>query len=377
MPFSVERVENRHQRRCFIELPFRLYRDDPYWVPPVRHLQMEIFDKRKHPFHHHADVNFYLARDDKGQVRGRIASILNHAHNDYHGERTGFFGFLETENDQELAQVLLETCRRDLAEAGMDRVRGPMNFSTNEECGLLVKGFDGSPLIMMPYNPPWYMDLLTGCGYAKVKDLFAYKLYSALAVKSRMARVAELVRRRSNAVLRDISVRRIHQEVPLIMDIYNECWRDNWGFVPMTKMELDRMADELRMILVPSMAPILEVDGRPVAFAVSMMDANQAFIRAGGSLVKAILALKVPFFRVRMDRSRVLLLGVSKDYRGRGFEALLIDRIISSNVEQGVEWGELSWILEDNVSMRRILERDLKAEQYRTYRIYEKEIVRH
>jgi GNAT superfamily N-acetyltransferase len=374
MPVSVEKVENRGQLRQFIDLPFKLYSDDPNWVPPVKFFQRELLNRDKHPFHRHAEVEYYLARDGNGRVRGRIASIVNHAHNEYHSERTGFFGFLEMENDPELASALLTRCEETLRSAGMSRIRGPMNFSTNEECGMLVKGFDGSPLIMMTYNPEWYPVLMEACGYGKAEDLFAYKLYSALAVESRMARVAELVRKRSNAVMRDISVSRIHQEVPLIMDIYNECWQDNWGFVPMTRDELSHMADELKAIMVSSMAPILEVDGQAVAFAISLPDANQAMKKAGGSLLKAILALKVPLFRVRMDRSRVLLLGVRKAYRGRGFEALLIDRIISSNVEQGVVWGELSWILEDNVSMRRILERDLKAEQYRTYRIYEKEL---
>lgn len=374
MPFTIERVAHRKQLNSFIDLPFRLYRDDPNWVPPVRHLQRQLLDRNRHPFHHHSDVEYFLARDGEGTVRGRVASIVNHAHNEYHDEKTGFFGFMEMENDLRLTRCLLEACEEELDAAGMERVRGPMNFSTNEECGLLVKGFDGPPLIMMPYNPPWYEDLLEGSGLTGIKDLYAYSLRSSLAADSRMSRVAGLVQRRSNAVLRDISRKRIHQEVPLIMDIYNECWRDNWGFVPMTKEELDMMADELKMIMVPRMAPIVEVDGEPVAFAVSLPDANQAFIRAGGSLLKAVLALKVPFFRVNIDRSRVLLLGVRNAYRGRGFEALLIDRIIKSNVEQGVVWGELSWILEDNLSMRRILERDLKAEQYRTYRIFQKDI---
>ncbi len=374
MPFTIERVASREKLNRFVDLPFRLYRDDPNWVPPVKYLQRQLLDRSKHPFHRHADVEYFLARDGEGTVRGRVASIVNHAHNEYHDEKTGFFGFMEMENDLRLTRCLLEACQKELEAAGMDRIRGPMNFSTNEECGLLVKGFDGPPLIMMPYNPPWYEDLLEGSGFAPIKDLYAYSLRSSLAVDSRMSRVADMVRRRSSAVLRDISRKRIHQEVPLIMDIYNECWRDNWGFVPMTKEELDMMADELKMIMVPRMAPIVEVDGEPVAFAVSLPDANQAFKRAGGSLLKAILALKVPFFRVNIDRSRVLLLGVRNAYRGRGFEALLIDRIIKSNVEQGVIWGELSWILDDNLSMRRILERDLKADQYRTYRIFQKDI---
>lgn len=374
MPFTIERVVRRKQLKSFIDLPFRLYRDDPNWVPPVRHLQRQLLDRSSHPFHRHSHVEYFLARDGEGTVRGRVASIVNHAHNEYHDEKTGFFGFMEMENDPRLTRCLLEACEEELGAAGMKRIRGPMNFSTNEECGLLVKGFDGPPLIMMPYNPPWYDALLEVSAFTGIKDLYAYSLRSSLAVDSRMSRVADMVRRRSRAVLRDISRKRIHQEVPLIMDIYNECWRDNWGFVPMTKEELDMMADELKMIMVPRMAPIVEVDGDPVAFAVSLPDANQAFRKAGGSLLKAVLALKVPFFKVKIDRSRVLLLGVRNAYRGRGLEALLIDRVIKANVEQGVVWGELSWILEDNLSMRRILERDLKADQYRTYRIFQKDI---
>lgn len=374
MPYSVVKVTGRGLLRQFINLPYRLYTDDPCWVPPVRFFQKELFDRRRHPFHRHAEVEYFLAMDGNGKVCGRTASIVNHAHNEYHGERTGFFGFLEMERDPGIAEALLDVCGETLRAAGMDRVRGPMNFSTNEECGMLVKGFEGSPLIMMPYNPDWYPGYMEECGYRKVRDLLAYRLYTDLALNSRMSRVSELVRRRSRAVVRDISVRRIHQEVPLIMDIYNECWRDNWGFVPMTKDELVRLADELRTVMDPLLAPIVELDGKPVAFAVAIPDANQALRKAGGSLPRALLALKVPPFRVRIDRCRVLLLGVRKAFRGRGLEALLIDRIISSSKERGILWGELSWILEDNESMRRILEKDLETEQYRTYRVYQKDL---
>lgn len=340
----------------------------------MRFFEKELFDRKRHPFHRHATVEYYLAADPEGRVRGRAASIVNHAHNDYHHEKTGFFGFIEMERDPELAGALLAACENDLRNAGMHRIRGPMNYSTNEECGMLVKGFDGSPVMMMPYNPPWYPELMEGCGYSGIMDLLAYRLYTDRALNSRMSRIAELVSRRSEAVIRDICVRRIHQEVPLIMDIYNECWRDNWGFVPMTQDELDRMADELKLVMDPSLAPIVELEGRPVAFAVAIPDANQPLKKAGGSLIRALLALKVPFFKVSIDRCRVLLLGVRKAFRGRGFEALLIDRIIRSSEKRGIEYGELSWILEDNTSMRRILEKDLETEQYRTYRIYEKDL---
>ncbi|OPL18975.1 MAG: hypothetical protein AVO35_03335 [Candidatus Aegiribacteria sp. MLS_C] len=374
MPYSVVKVTGRGLLGQFIDLPYRLYSDDTFWVPPVRVFQRDLFDRDRHPFHRHSSVEYLLAVDDGGRVRGRAASIVNHAHNEYHGERTGFFGFLEMERDPGIAKALLGACEEKLRAAGMDRVRGPMNFSTNEECGMLVKGFDASPLVMMPYNPDWYPGYMEECGYRKVRDLLAYRLYTDRALDSRMSRVSELVRRRSNAVIRDMSVRRIHQEVPLIMDIYNECWRDNWGFVPMTREELGHLADELRTVMDPVLAPIVELDGQPVAFAVAIPDANQALGKAGGSLLRALLALKVPPFRVRIDRCRVLLLGVRKACRGRGLEALLIDRIISSSKDRGILWGELSWILEDNESMRRILEKDLDTEQYRTYRVYQKDL---
>ena len=374
MPFSVEKVNSRSRMREFIELPYRLYRDDPYWVPPIKVQQKELFDRKKHPFHEHAEVEFYLARDGEGSVCGRVASIVNHAHNSYHDEKTGFFGFLEADRDSQVFSRLLSACEDNLAEAGMDRVRGPMNYSTNEECGLLVKGFDSSPMIMMPYNPQWYSDFIEAAGYVKVKDLYAYSIMSLETDFSRISRVAELVKKRTNAVLRDISVKNIHREVPMIMDIYNECWEDNWGFVPMSQRELDMMADELKLIMVPRMAPIIEVDGEAVAFAVAIPDVNQALKKAKGSLIRAVLALKVPLFRVKIDQCRVLLLGVRKAFRGRGFEALLINRIVKESIAFGVRRGELSWILEDNLSMRKILERGDFSQRYRTYRVYQKEI---
>ncbi|MCD4700586.1 MAG: N-acetyltransferase [Candidatus Aegiribacteria sp.] len=374
MPFSIKKVSSRGQLREFIDLPFRLYRNDPHWVPPVKFFQKELFNRNKHPFHEHSDVTVFLARDADGRAAGRIVSIVNHAHNDYHDEKTGFFGFLEGEKNEELFRQLLVAAEEELRAAGMEKVRGPMNFSTNEECGILVKGFDSSPLIMMTYNPPWYADMLEGTGYEKLKDLYAYYLDSDIMDYSRMSRVANLVLKRTDAVIRDVSVKHIHREVPVIMDIYNECWEDNWGFVPMSKREMDAMADELKMIMIPQLAPVVEINGEPVAFAISIPDANQAFKKAGGSLIRAVLALKVPPFRTRINQVRVLLLGVRKAFRGRGLEALLIDRVIKSSIEKGMGRGELSWILEDNMPMRMILEKDLHADQYRTYRIYQKNI---
>ena len=372
MSFKIEEVTSRKQLCEFIDLPFRLYRDNPYWVPPIKFFQKALFNKKKHPFHEHGDVTLLIARDDQGKVAGRIAVIVNHTHNEYHNEKTGFFGFLESEENSGLFRLLLAEAEDRLRKAGMDAIRGPMNFSTNEECGLLVMGFSFRPPIMMPYNSQWYADALAGNGYLKSKDLIAYYLDSDKTDYSRFSRVADLVVKRYGIKIRDFSVKNIHREVPVIMDIYNECWHDNWGFVPMSKSELDMMADELKLIMLPELGPIVEIDGKPVAFAIALPDANQAFIRSKGSLIRAVFALKVPLFRTKINQVRVLLLGVRKEFRGRGLEALLIHRIIEASIKKNMGRGEMSWVLEDNISMRRILEKDLNAYQYRTYRIFQK-----
>ncbi|MCK5064846.1 MAG: hypothetical protein KAQ97_06165 [Candidatus Fermentibacteraceae bacterium] len=374
MSFTIEEVTSGNQLREFIDLPFRLYRDNPNWVPPIKYFQKALFNKKKHPFHEHGDVTLLIARDDQRKVAGRIAIIVNHTHNEYHNEKTGFFGFLESEEDTGLFKLLLTEAEDRLREAGMDTIRGPMNFSTNEECGMLVKGFNSRPPIMMPYNLQWYADALGSNGYLKAKDLLAYYLDSGKTDYSRFSRVADLVLKRYGIKIRDFSVKNIHREVPVIMDIYNECWHDNWGFVPLSKSELDMMADELKMIMLSELGPIVEIDGEPVAFAIALPDANQAFARANGNLIRALFALKVPLFRTKINQIRVLLLGVRKEFRGRGIEALPIHRIIEASTEKDMGRGELSWVLEDNHSMRRILEKELNADQYRTYRIFQKSI---
>ena len=370
MSLIIEEARDRRSLRDFVDLPFRVNAGDRRWVPPIRHFVRSLLDPRRHPFHEHAEVAPFLARDGSGRAVGRICAIHNRAHNEYHHDRTGFFGLFEAFDDPRAAGALLDRVAGWLSAKGLDSMTGPFNFSTNEECGMLVEGFDGPPLVMMPYNPPWYPRLLEGAGLSKVRDLYAYWVDAGENDTSRLRRVAEIAAAQPGLVLRDLSVKRIARDIPVIMDIYNECWSENWGFVPMTSRELDMMAEELKMILVPGLAPIIEVDGAPVAFAVALPDSNLAFAKAGGSLLRAILALKVPPFKVRMDRVRVLLLGVRKAFRGRGLEALLIDRIIHESCRLGMGRGEMSWILEDNLPMRRILERVLGAVHYRTYRIY-------
>ncbi|MGM0627337.1 MAG: N-acetyltransferase [Candidatus Fermentibacterota bacterium] len=370
----LEEVADRRGRAEFVHLPFRLYRNDPYWVPPLKREQMKMLTPGKHPFHEHADVQLFLARDSEGTPVGRVAAVVNHTHNAYHSERTGFFGFLESVHDGEVFAALLDRASQWLRDRGMDRIRGPMNFSTNEECGMLVKGFGDSPLLMMPYNPSWYPEMMERAGFRKVRDLLAYSVDRYEQEFDRLGRIADLAARRTDATVRSIEMGNLSEEIPRVMDVYNECWKDNWGFVPMTEAELVQLGEELKLILDPRLAPIIEDEGRAVAFAIALPDANRALKTAGGSLLRAGLALKVPPFKVDIDRVRILLLGVREDYRNSGFEAILINEIVRNTLEMGIDRGELSWILEDNVPMRRVLEKSIGAVQYKTYRIYDRNL---
>lgn len=373
MPLTVERVESSGQKREYIMLPFQVNGKDPYWVPALFMDARNSLNRKRHPFHEHADVEFFLARDVSGKVVGRICAIVNHAFIDYHGEKTGHFGFFEVFRNQEAATALLNAASDWVRARGMERIQGPFNFSTNETCGCLVDGFQTPPMIMMPHNPPWYEELILGAGFHKEMDLLAYWAEKDVHNFDRLARVADLVRRRENVTLRPLNMKRFREDLRIVMDIYRECWCENWGFVPITAREFDGLAQEMKMMLVPSMAPVVEFDGVPVAFGVALPDANMGIARGGGRLLPTILALKVPPFKVKIDRVRVMLMGVKKEFRGRGLEALIVDSMGRESHRLGMARGELSWVLENNIPMRAILEKEIKADIYKRYRIFQKE----
>ncbi|PIE51144.1 N-acetyltransferase [Candidatus Fermentibacteria bacterium] len=353
-------------------LPFRINRDDPHWIPPLL-MNVRALMNRKHPFHEHADVEFFLARDREGTVRGRISAAVNHAHNKYHNEKTGFFGFLDCENDSETAEQLLHTAEEWVKSRGMKRIRGPFNLSTNEECGLLVDGFDTDAKLMMLHNPQWLGGLVEQAGYSKLIDMLAYWVDGDETDFKRLFRIADMVEKRGNWTIRNINLNELPSEMRKIMDVYNECWSDNWGFVPMTSREFKSMVDELKMLIIDKLVPIIELEGEVVAFGVALPDANVAFRKGRGRAIPTILALKVPPFKQKIDRVRMLLMGTKKKHRNKGLEALVIREIVNNSKILGMGRGELSWILDSNREMRAIMEKQLKADAYKTYRIYEKE----
>ena len=364
----VDRVVSRADLRAFLRLPWRIYRDDPCWVPPLLVEQRRLLDRAKHPFHEHADVEYFLARRG-GDVIGRIAAIVNHRHVEFHDEAVGFFGFFECTDDPAAANALLSNAEEWLRARGMYAMRGPMNFSTNEECGLLVGGFDVAPMLMTTHNPPYYERLFEGAGLRGAKDMFAY-LLAEIREPDRLMRGVARLAARSPAVVRPIMMKDLKREIERVREVYNSAWERNWGFVPMTKAEFDDMAKQMKQIVDPELCLIAEVDGEPVGFALALPDFNQAIRHTNGRLLPFGI-VKLLWHARRIDQVRVITLGVKPEYRRHGLDAMMMLRQYRRALELGYRRSEASWILEDNLPMRRILER-LGWDIYKTYRIYEK-----
>ena len=368
----VDAVVGRRDLRTFLRLPWRIYRHDPHWVPPLLVEQRRLLDRRKHPFHEHAEVEYFLARRGD-EVVGRIAAIVNRRHVEFHEESVGFFGFFECMDDPAAANALLTTAEEWLRARGMKAMRGPMNFSTNEECGLLVDGFDSAPMIMMTHSPAYYERLLEGAGLRRIKEMYAY-LLAEIREPDRLMRGVARLAERSPAVVRPIRMNDLAREIERVREVYNSAWERNWGFVPMTEAEFDDMAKQLKQIVDPELCLIAEIDGVPVGFALALPDFNQAIRHTDGRLLPFGI-VKLLWHARRIDQVRVITLGVKPEYRRHGLDAMMMLRQYRRALELGYRRSEASWILEDNLAMRRILER-LGWEIYKTYRIYEKPFAR-
>lgn len=368
MAFRIEPVRNPKDLHAFVTLPWRLYRNDPAWVPPLIGESKKVFRPESNPFFAHGEIEPYLAYRD-GRIVGRIAAIRNRIHEEFHQESAGFFGFFECEDDVEVAMGLLGTVRAFLRTRKLEIMRGPVNPSTNEECGLLVDGFQHPPMVMMAHALPYYGPLLERCGLIKARDLYAYFL-EANEVTEGLDRAAAMVRSRIPEVtLRPIHLKRLDREVEVFRTIYNQAWERNWGFVPMTDAEIDHMARQLKPVVDPTLVRIAEKDGKPVAIALGLPDMNAAVRHANGKLLPFGL-LKILWHARRLKRMRLLALGVLPEYRRTGIDVLLYHSIFKDGTAKGYRAGEFSWILEDNLAIRRPIER-IGARHYKTYRMYE------
>jgi GNAT superfamily N-acetyltransferase len=374
-PIEVRALASRSDLDRFIKLPWRIYQNDPAWVPPLLMDVRNALDRKKHPFHQHADVEYFLAWRN-GEPVGRIAAIVNHLHNQFHEDSAGFFGFFESVPDQAVASALLQEAERWLRARGRTSAMGPMNFSTNEELcspGVLIEGFDKPPKVMMAHTPPYYAGLLEGAGYEKAKDLLCYYL-DAMTTPERLAKAMARLSRVQGITMRPLNLKDFAGELARIKAIYNAAWEKNWGFVPMTEAEFEHMAKQLKPIIDPELIVMAESQGQPIAFAIQLPDFNQAIKHMNGRLFPTGL-FKFLWYKRKIKEVRVITLGVIPEFRGRGIDALLVLRMIEVSRPRGMAKGEGSWVLEDNVPMRRAME-GMGGRVYKTYRVYEKPLAR-
>ncbi len=369
---TIKPVQGRKDLKTFIKLPWKIYAGDPYWVPPLIMDMKNILDKEKNPFWKHSEGEYFIAWRD-GQPVGRIAAIINENHNSFHEEKVVFFGFFESINDENVAHSLLATVEKWGKEKGMTILRGPMNPSTNDSCGFLLEGFNSPPVVMMTYNPRYYLDLMESYGLKKAKDLLAYFMDSSVPIPEKVKHIAELIRKRNNIRIRSANLKKWEQELRLVKQIYNDAWSKNWGFVPFTDEEIDHIAHELKPIIVPELAIVAEIDGEPAGFSLSIPDYNQALIHVkDGRLFPTGLA-KLLWYKRKIDMIRVIIMGVRHKYRNLGIDAVFYYETYTRGINMGYYKGEFSWILEDNAPMNHTLEK-LGSWVYKKYRIYEKAI---
>jgi hypothetical protein len=367
----IKEVRNEQDLMTFIRFPWMIYKGDPYWVPPLVKDQLQKFSPN-HPFRSHSEMILFLAYREE-EVVGRIAGIIDHSFVEFHQEKTGFFGFFESIQDAQVTALLLSNVKDWLRGHGMEKIIGPMNPSTNDECGLLIDGLNSSPCLMMPYNPVYYNALLEGAAMKKAKDLYAYFIEQSSFVAGRLNRIAtKLIRREPNLRVRPINLPQLDEELTIIKDIYNHAWSKNWGFVPLTEAEIDDLAKNLKPLVVPDLVLFAYRQDEPVGFSVSLPDYNEVLKRLNGKL-GPLGFLKFLYFSRKIKTVRVMLLGVKHAFQKRGVEGLLYYETFKRGIRKGYLKAECSWILEDNLLMQHGIEA-MGGKRYKTYRIYEMQL---
>jgi GNAT superfamily N-acetyltransferase len=366
-PAAVQVRPLRHPRR-FLDLQRVFYRGDRDFVPPLPAGEAWQIDPRKNPFFEHAEAEF-LALHRNGRPVARISATRDRLHDEFHGDRVGFFGHFEAA-DEAAAHAALAAAESWLRAHGATAMRGPVDLSTNYRCGLLVEGEPGPPVMVMPYNPKAYASWLESYGLEKAKDLLALKSTKASIDLRRIGRVVEHVRRKQPATLRPLDLRHFAAECEVLWDLYHRIWERNWGFVPMSRDEFLAQARDLKKLAHPALLHVAESSGKPIGFVVALPDVNAGIRACDGRLL--------PFGWLRLLRAikrvrtlRVITLGVVPEHRRTGVELLMMHAVIEKGLAAGFDTCEASWILEDNRDMLGPLE-TLGHAPYRRYRIYEK-----
>ncbi len=378
MGLEIERVHNQQQLQEFIRVAWQVYAHDPYWVPWLYFERLAFFDRRRNPFFEHAEADYFIARRD-GRAVGAIAAILNHRHNEFHQENVAHFGAFEVLEDREAALALLNQACAWARQKGANKIIGPATLSTNDESGLLIEGFDAPPVMLMTYNPRYYIGFVEAAGFTKAMDLLAWDFdlpYMLANVPEKIQKANAVARQAQQITLRPVNMRDWDREVARVKAIYNSAWEKNWGFVPFTEKEFQHLTSGLKAIVDPRILFLAEHEGEPIGFGLALPDVNEILhrLRPGPSRLSSYLAgARMALQKRSVRRMRVIILGVLEQYRTRGVGAMLYLEIVAAAVKAGYDRAEGSWILETNDNMNRPLAM-LHGKVYKRYRMYEKNL---
>jgi GNAT superfamily N-acetyltransferase len=372
---SIRPVRTRRELKRFVKVPFGLHRDREQWVPPLIFERMQFLDRGKNPWFEHGEAEYFLAERD-GEPVGRVSAHLDRRWDEYQGGHDAMFGFFEAAEDPEVVRALLDAATEWAAGKGRERILGPMDFTTNDELGVLIEGFERQPMILQPWHPPYYRELIEAEGFGKAIDLLMWQLRMGELKEGErfdpsIHAAAEKALNDEGITIRNMRKREMAAEVARFMDVYNEAWGDNWGFVPITDAEVDFQAKNLKQVLSEEWTFMAEKDGEVVGAALTLPDVNQVLKGMKGRLLPTGWA-KFLFGRGKVDAVRVFALGVKHDYRHTGVAAgLYLEHIKLAAQPDKIHWGEMGWILETNEPMNRAME-GMGGKVVKRYRLFER-----
>jgi len=367
---EVSQVGSRRERNAFIKFPWRIYQNDPAWVPPLIIERKAFLDRARHPFYEHGDAALFLARRN-GEIVGRIMASDDPNYNSLHRSSVGCFGLFDCVDDVDLARVLFEAAADWLRQKGRSEIMGPIDYSTNYVCGLLINGFEHSPTLLTAHNPPYYARLIEACGFAKEKDWYAWWFADFPEPMERLRKMAKARGGKHRVAIQPIDLKDLAEESRRLRAVFNQAWKNNWGFVPFTEAEAEHMAKEMKPVLDPKMTLIAKIDNEPVGFVICVPDINVALHKINGRLMPFGL-IKLLYYRTKIRTVRFVALGVVEKYRRTRIAEMLVLHVMEEGVKRGFT-GELSMTLEDNFMINRFLEA-IGAARYKTYRIFKKAV---
>jgi hypothetical protein len=368
---EVSEVTSRRDRDEFINFQWQIYTNDPAWVPPLIIERKRFLDRGRHPFYRHGDAALFLARKN-GNIAGRIMASDDPNYNSLHETNVGCFGLFECINDREVAAALFDAAAGWLRDKGRTEMMGPIDYSTNYVCGLLIDGFQFPPTILTAHNPSYYRELIKGCGFTKAKDWYAWWFADPSNAVMHLRRLALRLKKSWPVRIRPADLKNLRDESRRLRQIFNQAWEKNWGFVPFTEDEMEFMTEELKPLIIPEFAWVAELGTEPVGFILCLPDINVVLRGLNGRLTRfglPIGLIKLLSYKNRVTKARLIALGVVEKCRRAGISEMLVLRVIEETmIKRGIT-GELSMTLEDNYMINRFLE-TIGAERYKTYRIY-------